>query len=106
MYDVFRTRCAWWLADFGQVPKSKPALGPALRKEMLGMLKTLRAERAERPMSVVMVTHHPDDAADHADRVAFLDQGVVLAVGPTRAILSGQSDPRVARYLGTQVSDS
>lgn len=82
------------------------ALGPALRKEMLGMLKTLRAERAPRPMTVVMVTHHPDDAADHADRVAFLDRGVVLAVGPTRAILSGRTDPRVARYLGTKVSDS
>ncbi len=86
------------------------ALGPALRRDMLTMLTKLRgqeiAETVEHragatPMTIVMVTHHPEDAIGHADRVAFLDAGEVVAVGPTGTILSGKSDPRIADYLGT-----
>ncbi|MBB4005504.1 thiamine ABC transporter ATP-binding protein [Aurantimonas endophytica] len=77
------------------------ALGPALRQEMLALLQSLRAERKGGPAAVVMVTHHPEDAADHADRVAFLEAGEIVAVGPTRDVLTGQGEPRVAAYLGT-----
>lgn len=77
------------------------ALGPALRQEMLGLLRRLRAERQGGPATVVMVTHHPEDAADYADRVAFLEAGAVVAIGPTATVLSGQGDARVAAYLGT-----
>ena len=76
------------------------ALGPALRREMLAILTELRAGRAE-PPAIVMVTHHPEDAVGHADRTAFLDAGEIAAIGPTRALLTGDGDPRVARYLGT-----
>lgn len=76
------------------------ALGPALRREMLATLVELRSNRAQ-PPAVVMVTHHPEDAVGHADRTAFLDGGEIVATGPTRSILSGTTDPRVARYLGT-----
>ncbi|HEX2018566.1 MAG TPA: thiamine ABC transporter ATP-binding protein [Aurantimonas sp.] len=82
------------------------ALGPALRQEMLALLRRLRAERRGGPATVVMVTHHPDDAADHADRVAFLEAGEIIAIGPTRAVLTGQGDPRVAAYLGTATQAS
>src|SRR5690606_5906693 len=35
------------------------SLGPALRREMLDLVRELHAERG---MTVLMVTHHPDDA--------------------------------------------
>ncbi|RIY00170.1 thiamine ABC transporter ATP-binding protein [Aureimonas flava] len=74
------------------------ALGPALRAEMLDLVAQLRAGTAS-PPTIVMVTHHPGDAAGHADRVAFLEEGRVAIVGPPREVLSG-ADPRVAAYLG------
>ena len=86
------------------------ALGPALRRNMLAMLMDLRrqviartASNPERvtPMTIVMVTHHPEDAVGHADRVAFLEAGEVVAVGKTDVLLSGQVDQRIANYLGT-----
>lgn len=86
------------------------ALGPALRRDMLAMLTDLRlqtidatASDRERltPMTVVMVTHHPEDAIGHADRVAFLDAGEIVAVGQPEEILTGQGDQRIADYLGT-----
>ncbi|MEF2551557.1 ATP-binding cassette domain-containing protein [Aurantimonas sp. A2-1-M11] len=76
------------------------ALGPALRREMLAILTQLRAARTQ-PPAIVMVTHHPEDAVGHADRTAFLEAGAIVAIGPTRTLLSGRADPRVARYLGT-----
>ncbi|MBO0904518.1 ATP-binding cassette domain-containing protein [Jiella sp. MQZ13P-4] len=76
------------------------ALGPALRRDMLALLARLRREGGEPPATVVMVTHHPEDAARDADRVAYLEAGSVAAIGATGPMLSGQADARVARYLG------
>ncbi len=50
-----------------------------------------------------MVTHHPADAASHADRVAFLEAGHIVLTGSPGDVLSGR-DPRVAAYLGTGVA--
>jgi len=75
------------------------ALGPALRQDMLALLARLR-RRQGRTATVVMVTHHPEDAAAHADRVAYLENGAVAAIGEAREILSARTDERVARYLG------
>src|SRR5690606_13784007 len=36
------------------------SLGPALRREMLDLVRDLQAERG---MTILMVSHHPDDAA-------------------------------------------
>jgi thiamine transport system ATP-binding protein len=77
------------------------ALGPALRREMTGLLAALReARRAAAPLAVVMVTHHPGDARGRADRTAFVDRGRVAAVGPTAEMLDAPAGPAAA-YLGT-----
>ena len=73
------------------------ALGPALRAEMLALLKGLRETS---PMTVLMVTHHPEDARGHADRIAFVEDGRIAALGPTERLLEAQDEPRVAAYLG------
>ena len=75
------------------------ALGPALRREMLELLQGLRRSRRE-PISVVMVTHQPEDARGFADRIAFLDEGRIEAVGPTEEVLSAAGHQGLAAYLG------
>lgn len=73
------------------------ALGPALRAEMLELIGALRRTR---PMTVLMVTHHPEDARGHADRVAFVEDGRIAALGPTGRLLEASDEPAVAAYLG------
>ncbi|MFD2236941.1 thiamine ABC transporter ATP-binding protein [Aureimonas populi] len=73
------------------------ALGPALRVEMLQLLAQLRRSF---PVTVVMVTHHPQDAAGFADRVAFVEAGRIVLTGPTSQVLGPDADPRVSAYLG------
>lgn len=75
------------------------ALGPALRREMLALLGALRKSRAT-PMSIVMVTHQPEDARGFADRLAFLSEGRIAAIGPTEAMLDVSGDGGLAAYLG------
>ena len=75
------------------------ALGPALRREMLELLGSLRNARRP-PMSIVMVTHQPEDARGFADRVAFLSKGRIAAIGPTRPMLDASGDVGLDAYLG------
>ena len=71
------------------------ALGPALRADMLDLVRSLAAERGA---TVLMVTHDPLEAVDAADRVVVLDGGAVHAVGPPDLLRS--DDPVVRSYLG------
>ena len=73
------------------------ALGPALRYEMLDLVDTLRKSTG---LTVVMVSHQPDDARRIAARAAFLDAGKILAVGPVPALLDAPPVPELAAYLG------
>lgn len=75
------------------------ALGPALRRDMLGLLADLKAARTGPPLTIVLVTHNPEDARRHADRVAFLDKGRIAATGPA-AMLDAPDDPALRAYLG------
>jgi thiamine transport system ATP-binding protein len=70
------------------------ALGPALRREMLELVDHMRRER---DLTVLMVTHQPEDARLAADRTAWVEEGVVRRVAPT-AVLFG--DPALRGYLG------
>ncbi|NDW06070.1 ATP-binding cassette domain-containing protein [Jiella sp. 40Bstr34] len=76
------------------------ALGPALRRDMLALLAELRKRDDAPAAAIVMVTHHPEDAAPHADRVAYLEAGEIAAIGPASEMLSGEGDHRVSHYLG------
>ena len=73
------------------------ALGPALRSEMLDLVDRLRRRAS---LTVIMVSHLPEDARRIADRVAFVHAGRVLAVGPTAALLDRPLLPELAAYLG------
>ncbi len=74
------------------------SLGPALRREMLDLVRDLHAERR---MTILMVSHHPDDAAAIAGRIAFIDAGRVAAVAPTAEMLSSAGPSAFRAYIGT-----
>lgn len=73
------------------------ALGPALRYEMLDLVAELRAAAG---LTVVLVSHQPEDARRIADRAAFLHEGHVLTEGPIPALLDSPPVPELAAYLG------
>lgn len=72
------------------------ALGPALRRDMLNLLaQTVRAEG----MSVLMVTHDPEDAREIADRTALISDGLLFAPVPTESLFADPT-PEFRAYLG------
>jgi len=75
------------------------ALGPALRREMLQLVARLQAEQG---LTVVLVSHHPDDARVLAQQVAFIWEGRILLTGPTDAVLAQPDVPELRAYLGAQ----
>jgi thiamine transport system ATP-binding protein len=73
------------------------ALGPALRQDMLELLKSLHDERG---LTTLMVTHHPEDAKTAASHVAFLADGEIKAYRKTKAFFRAKDVPGLAAYLG------
>ncbi|TDD97136.1 amino acid ABC transporter ATP-binding protein [Actinomadura rubrisoli] len=89
------------------------ALDPELVGDVLGVMRTL----AEAGMTMLVVTHEMSFAREVADRVVFMDAGVVVEEGPpsqvvaapvherTRAFLSRVLDPAAARVGEGEPSD-
>jgi thiamine transport system ATP-binding protein len=74
------------------------ALGPALRRDMIALIRHIAGRNA---MTVLMVTHQPDDAVMLGDRLAFIDDGRIAAEGPVSDMLDRDSSPPSLRaYLG------
>ncbi|MHC1547608.1 thiamine ABC transporter ATP-binding protein [Phyllobacterium sp. K27] len=78
------------------------SLGPALRHEMLDLIEELHRETG---MTVIMVTHHPDDALRLASMLLFLDNGLIAASGPAKDLLSDDGPALLRNYLGNKESD-
>jgi len=73
------------------------ALGPALRREMLDLVRALQARRR---LTVLLVSHQPEDALYAATRTAFVHGGHVLEVGTTHALLDSAAGAELRAYLG------
>lgn len=77
------------------------SLGPALREDMVDLVADLHAERG---MTVVFVTHQPEDARRIAGNMVFLDNGTVAATGNT-AEFFGEDGPAAFRnYIGLEAN--
>lgn len=74
------------------------ALGPALRAELITLVKAL-VERKQ--MAALLVSHQPRDALIASDRTAFIHDGRVIAVQPTRQLLENSDLVEVRTYLGS-----
>jgi polar amino acid transport system ATP-binding protein len=72
------------------------ALDPELVKEVLDVMRELAAEG----MTMVVVTHEMGFARDVADRISFLDDGIVAEEGDARALLDDPREERTRRFLG------
>ncbi|WMC10940.1 thiamine ABC transporter ATP-binding protein [Oceanimonas pelagia] len=72
------------------------ALDPALRFELLQLL---REQTTRLGLIVLLVTHHPEEAARVADRIAYVHDGRILEQGD-RALLLAPRTPELKAYLG------
>jgi polar amino acid transport system ATP-binding protein len=71
------------------------ALDPELVGEVLGVMRAL----AEDGMTMVVVTHEMGFAREVADRVLFLDHGLIVEQGPARSLLTNPTHPRTQDFL-------
>lgn len=77
------------------------SLGPALRVEMLDLLHDLHEKRG---MTVLMVTHNPEDALRLAQLTVMLEAGRIAAVGKTEEVFSDGGPEALRRYVGRNVA--
>ena len=71
------------------------ALDPELTGEILKVIRSLAAER----MTMVIVTHEMLFARDVADRVVFMDEGVILEEGKAGEVIDNPKNPRTRSFL-------
>jgi polar amino acid transport system ATP-binding protein len=71
------------------------ALDPELVGEVLAVMRRLAAEG----MTMIVVTHEIDFARDAADRVVFMDGGVVVEQGPPTEMLDRPRHERTRSFL-------
>ena len=71
------------------------ALDPELVGDVLGVMRKL----AEAGMTMVVVTHEMQFAREVADRVMFIDRGVIVEQGPAREVLNNPQNPRTQDFL-------
>ncbi len=71
------------------------ALDPELTQEVLRVIREL----AEEHMTMVIVTHEMAFARDVADRVAFMDGGVIVEEGPAQQVINNPQHNRTKAFL-------
>ncbi len=72
------------------------ALDPELVKEVLDVMKELASEG----MTMIVVTHEMGFARDVADKVAFMDGGVIVEYGSPAEVLGNPREERTKKFLG------
>jgi polar amino acid transport system ATP-binding protein len=71
------------------------ALDPELVAEVLEVIRELAATG----MTMLIATHEMGFARDIADRICFLDAGVILEQGPPDEVLTSPREPRTRQFL-------
>ena len=71
------------------------ALDPELVGDVLGVMRKL----ADDGMTMVVVTHEMAFAKDVADRVLFIDGGVIVEQGPAKSVLNRPQHARTQDFL-------
>lgn len=80
--------------------ESTSALDPETTQEVLGLLR--RANR-EFGITVVLITHEMDVVRSIADRVAVMEDGRVVEMGPTVQIFAAPGEATTRRFVSTVV---
>lgn len=71
------------------------ALDPELTGEVLRVLREL----ADRKTTMIIVTHEMHFARDVADRILFMDGGVVVEEGPAKQLIDHPREQRTRQFL-------
>ncbi len=76
------------------------ALDPELVGEVLEVMKQL----AKEGMTMVVVTHEMGFAKEVADRLIFIDQGIIMEEGEPNEVFANPKNPRLREFLGKVVA--
>ena len=71
----------------------------ALDPELVGDVLSVMRKLAEDGMTMLVVTHEMGFAREVADRVLFIDGGIVVEQGTTKSLLSQPQHPRTQDFL-------
>ena len=71
------------------------ALDPELTGEVLKVIKNL----ADHNTTMIIVTHEMDFAREVADRVIFMDEGVIAEQGPPEEVFNNPKEDRTKQFL-------
>ncbi len=71
------------------------ALDPELTGEVLDVMQQLAREGA----TMLVVTHEMNFAREVADRVLYLDEGLLVEEGPPERMFTNPTDPRTRQFL-------
>ena len=72
------------------------ALDPEMVGEVLDVMKALATDG----MTMAVVTHEMGFAREVADRVLFIDQGIIMEEGTPEEVFSNPKSPRLKDFLG------
>ena len=76
----------------------------ALDPEMVGEVLAVMKELAAMGMTMVVVTHEMGFAKDVADRVLFMDEGIIMEEASPEEIFSQPKNPRTREFLDKVIS--
>ncbi len=70
-------------------------MDPELTVGVLNVIKELAREK----MTMVVVTHEMSFARDVADRIIFMDGGVIVEEGPAKELINNPKNDRTRAFL-------
>lgn len=73
------------------------ALGPSMRADFTTLVRTMQQDRG---LTMLTVSHAPDELAGLCEELAFVADGQIAARGETANMLSASPHPALAAYLG------
>jgi len=71
----------------------------ALDPEMVGEVLSVMQRLAQQGMTMVIVTHEMGFAKEVADRILFMDQGIIMEEGTPEQIFDHPKNPRTIDFL-------
>ena len=77
------------------------ALDPELTREVLKVIRDLASEH----MTMVIVTHEMSFARDVADRIIFMDGGVIVEQGPADQLINNPQHNRTKAFLSNYANN-
>ncbi len=77
----------------------------ALDPELVGEVLRVMRDLAEQGMTMIVVTHEIAFARDVADRVVFMDGGVIVEAGPAREVITNPREERTRQFLARILTD-